>query len=57
MYKDPEKVLATQGLRLEGKKPFYRVSKPFISYSQLQENTENQHEKKNLNFEKESFSK
>lgn len=57
MYKDPEKVLATQGLHLEGKKPFYRVSKPFILYSQLQENTEYQHEKKNLNFEKESFSK
>ena len=37
------------------KKPFYKILKPFTLYSQPQENTENEYQKKYFNFEKKSL--
>lgn len=36
MYKDLEDVLAIQEVHFKEKKPFYKILKPFVLYSQLQ---------------------
>lgn len=41
VYKDLEDILAIQELHLKEKKPFYKILKLFVLYSQLPENTEN----------------